>query len=115
MEEIVRYVERERERSRPAWGVILTATPEAAPRRWDRLELNLRMPQATLFARREDQKELPEKKTGREGRGNKLNEAVDDRRRGTDSRPASPRQKQRDDIAVCRKLRDRLTSAMKHR
>ena len=112
MEEIVRCAERERARSRQAWGVILTAKPEAAPRRWDRLELNLRTPQAALLARREARKSLPEGKTGRDEGGNKPNEAVDDPRRGKDPRLALTHQKQRDDPAGNCKPRDRRTSKM---
>jgi hypothetical protein len=83
MEEIARCEERERAQSMQAWGVTLTSKREAAPRKWNRLELNLRPPQAALLARREAGKSLPEEKTGREARGST--------RRGTPYYPCSRR------------------------
>jgi hypothetical protein len=112
MEELVRCEERERARSTQAWGEILTSTPEAAQRRWDRLAQNLRPPQAAFLAHREAQKWSLEKKTGREARGNKPNEAVDDPCRGRDPRPASIRRIQCDDFATSCTLPDRQTSKM---
>ena len=114
MEEFIRCEEREKERSTQAWEVISTSRPGAALRRRARLEPNQRMPQATLFARREARKGLPEQKTGREARDNKPNEAVADPRRGKDPRLESSRQQRCDDFGISCKLLDRQTLTMTH-